>query len=83
MLHVWVGQYQLAPGLVITIRADGEKLYGQLTGQPEFALHPESLEKWRLRVVDAQLTFELPDEGSATAVTLHQNGRDMRSPRKE
>ena len=26
---------------------------------------------------------ELPDEGPAEAVTLHQNGRDMRGPRVE
>ncbi len=75
------GDYQLAPGLVATVRAEDNKLFVQLTGQPEVRVYPDSQTKWRYRVVDAQLTFELPTEDSATSLTLHQNGRDMRAPR--
>lgn len=75
------GNYQLAPGLVVTVRPEDDRLFVQLTGQLEIGVYPESETKWKYRVVDAQLTFELPENGPATAVTLHQNGRDMRSPR--
>jgi D-alanyl-D-alanine-carboxypeptidase/D-alanyl-D-alanine-endopeptidase len=75
------GRYQLAPGLILTVRPDVEKLFVMLTGQGEARVYPDSETKWRYIVVDAQLTFDLPKKGSCTAVTLHQAGRDMRSPR--
>ncbi len=34
-----------------------------------------------LRVVDAQLTFELGADGKATSVTLHQNGQNLPAKR--
>jgi hypothetical protein len=36
-----------------------------------------------LKVVDAQITFEVGTEGRATAAVLHQNGRDQRATRIE
>jgi len=77
------GKYKVAPSFVLTVRSDGEKLYVQATGQPEFRIYPESKVKWHLRVVDAQLVFELPEEGPCTKVTLHQNGQEMPGPRME
>ena len=75
------GEYQLVPGFVLTVRADEEKLFVKATGQPEARVFPESETEWKYRVVEASLTFELPDEGQCTAVTLHQSGRDMRAAR--
>ncbi len=75
------GRYQIVPQFILTIRADGEKLFLQSTNQPENRVYPESATEWKLRAVKASLTFELPENGKATAVTLHQNGRDMRVPR--
>ena len=75
------GRYQLVPAFILTVRADGGKLFVKATNQPEFRVYAESETKWKYRVVDASLTFELPETGNSTAVTLHQSGRDMRAPR--
>jgi hypothetical protein len=75
------GRYQLVPAFVLTVRADGEKLFVKATNQPEFRVYAESETEWKYRVVDASLTFELPETGNSTAVTLHQFGRDMRASR--
>jgi hypothetical protein len=75
------GRYQLVPGFVLTVRADGKQLFVQATGQPEFRVFPNSETKWYYKVVDAKLTFDLAEDGSATSVTLHQNGRDMKATR--
>ncbi len=75
------GRYQIVPQFILTIRADGEKLFVQATNQPENRVYPESATEWKLRGIEASLTFELPKKGKCTAVTLHQNGRDMRAPR--
>jgi len=76
------GRYEVLPGFILTVRPDGDKLYVQATGQGELRVFPESETKWRYKVVPAELTFELPEEGPATALTLHQNGRDMRGARE-
>ncbi len=75
------GRYQIVPQFILTVRADGEELYVQATNQPEFRVYSESATEWKYRVVEASLTFELPEKGKCTALTLHQNGQDMRAPR--
>lgn len=75
----YVGVYQLEPSALLTVSRDGGMFYTQLTGQPRVQVFAESDRKFFLKVVDAQLTFEVDQNNpqSATAsVTLHQNGRD-------
>ena len=73
----YAGIYQLAPNVLITMSRDGDKFYTQLTGQPKIEVFAESARKFFLKVVDAQLTFDVDPQGAATQVTLHQNGRDQ------
>ncbi|GAB2514454.1 serine hydrolase [Spirosoma aerophilum] len=76
-LESYVGNYQLAPGFAIVITREGDKLYGQATGQNRFELFPESKTKFYLKVVDAQVTFSSNDKGEVEQLTLHQNGQNM------
>jgi hypothetical protein len=62
---------------MITMSRDGDKFYTQLTGQPKIEVFAENERKLFLKVVDAQLTFDVDAQGAATQVTLHQNGRDQ------
>jgi CubicO group peptidase (beta-lactamase class C family) len=71
------GKYQLAPGAVLSIFRQEDKLFTQLTGQPPFQIFPESETEYFLKVVDAQLTFVKGADGKVTQVVLHQNGRDL------
>jgi serine-type D-Ala-D-Ala carboxypeptidase/endopeptidase len=71
------GKYQLAPGAVLSIFRQEDKLFTQLTGQPAFQIFPESETEYFLKVVDAQLTFVRGADGKVTQVVLHQNGRDL------
>lgn len=75
------GRYALAPGAVLTITREGQRMFGQLTGQPRIEIFAESPTAFFARVVDAQLTFTVGADGRASALTLHQNGRDMPAPR--
>ena len=56
-------------------------MFTQLTGQPKFPVFPEGERKFFLKVVDAQLTFNVDAQGKATEVVLHQNGRDQAAKR--
>lgn len=76
-LDRYVGEYQLAPTFSLKIFRKGDELWTQATGQSEIRIYPESETKWFLKVVDAQLTFEFDEKGTAKALTLHQNGRNL------
>ncbi len=78
-----VGRYQVAPGFVVTITREGDRLLSQATGQPSIEILPESESEFFLKDVDAQLTFELKEAGPARGVILHQAGRDTPAARVE
>ncbi len=80
-LDRFAGQYQLAPQVVIAVTRRDARLFVQLTGQPEFEVFAEAPTRFFLKVVDAQITFEVGTQGRADALVLHQNGRDQRAPR--
>jgi len=79
----YVAAYRLGPNAVLTVTREGDQLFAQLTGQPRFPIFPQSERTFFLKVVDAQLTFEVESSGKAAAVVLHQNGRDQRAQRMD
>lgn len=81
LLDGYVGAYQLTPLLVFTVARDGNKLFARLTGQRTFEVHPYSDHDFFYTIVAAQLTFVAGADGKASAVILHQNGRDRTAER--
>jgi CubicO group peptidase (beta-lactamase class C family) len=77
----YVGSYELAPAAILVISRDGDHLFVQIPGQPKFALFAESEQKFFLKVMDAQITFDTDAQGNATQATLHQGGRDQLAKR--
>lgn len=77
ILPAYAGQYLLAPAVTISITAEGDRLFAQLTGQERFEIFPESEHRFFFRVVDAQITFADPVDGAAPSLMLHQNGQNM------
>ncbi len=73
----YTGQYQLAPGFILTITREGDQLFAQATGQPKFQIFPEAERDFFYKVVDAQITFTTDTTGRATSLTQHQNGADL------
>jgi len=76
-----VGRYQLVPGFILNVTANGKRLFVQATGQQQLTLVPQSETKWAIVGVEAVLEFDLPEEGNAPAVTLHQNGASPKASR--
>lgn len=77
VLAQYPGRYELAPGAVLTITLDGDKLSAQLTGQEKYRIYPESDEKFFYRIVDAQIVFVKNDAGEVEKLVLHQNGQKI------
>ncbi|HEY1011969.1 MAG TPA: serine hydrolase [Herpetosiphonaceae bacterium] len=77
ILARYVGEYELAPDFILTVKAQQGALIVQATGQGPLLAYPESETSFFLSDVDAQLTFDVDGAGKATAVTLHQGGQNM------
>jgi hypothetical protein len=73
----YVGEYQLAPGFILTIRTRDNRIFTQATGQQEAEIFPKSETEFFLKIVDAQITFVIDEIGSVTGLILHQGGQDM------
>lgn len=81
ILDAYVGDYQIAPGVMLTVRRDGNRLVVQATGQPADIAIPESATRFYSRRVDGQLTFVADAQGAITHLVIHQNGRDTPAQR--
>ena len=69
------GAYEMAPGVAMLIRLDGDQLTSRLPGQGSIPIFPQSDTMFFLKVVDAQIEFP-KEAGKPSQLTLHQNGRD-------
>lgn len=81
-LETYVGTYTLQPGFDIVITRQGGRLFGQATGQGQFELFPTSATEFYVKLVEAQVTFDVKDDGTVTQLILHQGGRDMPAKRQ-
>jgi serine-type D-Ala-D-Ala carboxypeptidase/endopeptidase len=77
VLNRYVGDYQLAPGFVITITLKDGQLLAQATGQPAAPIYPESETRFFYKVVDAQIEFRLNKYDEVEGLTLFQAGREL------
>ena len=78
----YVGEYEVQPGLGVTVTREGGKIFAQATGQPRLEIFPESETKFFLKALDAQLEFVRGEGGKVTSVRLFQGGRVMEGKRK-
>lgn len=77
----YVGTYRLAPGFNLTVFRDGGRLFAQATDQGQIEIFPEAEHRFFAKVIDAQMSFDVPAGGRAASLTLHQNGQDSPAPR--
>jgi pimeloyl-ACP methyl ester carboxylesterase len=74
LLDAYVGQYELRPNFTLTVTREGDKLFGQATGQPKVELFPASDTDFFIRQMDVELSFVKDDKGKVDQVVLHQGG---------
>jgi serine-type D-Ala-D-Ala carboxypeptidase/endopeptidase len=79
----FVGRYQFAPNIFLTVSQEGGRMLVQLTGQPPVEMFPETPNRFFLKAVEAQVSFDVAPDGKVTAAVLHQNGRDQTAKRVE
>jgi ketosteroid isomerase-like protein len=71
----YVGQYEIAPNVVLDIIKEGEKLMSQTTGQPKMELLPESEIEFFIKGFNAQFVFVRGETGRVTKLIINQEGQ--------
>lgn len=79
ILDSYLGDYELAPSFVLTVSREGDKLFGQATGQGKLAMDTVSDTQFTASSIDATITFEKDSTGKVVALTLVQRGRTMKA----
>jgi len=78
-LKTYVGNYEIRPGFVLAVSYEDGRLHTQATGQAKHPIFASSDTEFFVKAFDAQLSFELDEHGSPSAVILHQGGQDTRA----
>ena len=81
VLERYVGEYELAPAVKMTVTRTGNELFAQLTGQRSIRLWPENETDFFIKEVDAQVKFARDAGGVTTSLTLFQNGQTITAPK--
>tara|TARA_R110000737_G_scaffold2923_18_gene10204 strand:- start:357783 stop:359171 length:1389 start_codon:yes stop_codon:yes gene_type:complete len=78
-----VGEYK-GEYFTMYVTSEAGKLFARITGQQALVvLETDKANTFRYELVDAEIEFELPEEGNATTVTLLQNGQVLPCTRLE
>jgi len=77
----YAGEYQLTPTFTIRFSREGDRFFGQATGQPRFEIFAETETDFFFGDLDAQITFIKDDKGQVTHAVLHQNNVDQKARR--
>ncbi len=75
-LDAYVGEYQLAPGFILTVFRDGDQLNAKATGQGAFPIFPSAADAFFARVAGIRIDFQRGTGGKVASLVLHQNGHD-------
>ena len=74
VFDAYVGRYELAPGFVLAVTKEENKMMAQATGQTKVQIFPESATSFFFTVIDAQITFVKNEKGLVTHLIFNQGG---------
>ncbi|KRA48729.1 serine hydrolase [Pseudoxanthomonas sp. Root630] len=82
VLREYEGEYPLVPAFALTVKAQGETLTIQGTGQPALPVQAVERDVFVMDAVGAEIRFERDAAGKVVALTLKQAGQQLRGERK-
>jgi hypothetical protein len=75
----YVGRYQVAPGLVLSVIRDGARILGQAPMQPKVELLPASETRFFAREAEIEVTFVRDGKGEVSEAVIDFGGRSLRA----
>jgi CubicO group peptidase (beta-lactamase class C family) len=82
ILASYAGTYELVKGFDLVVTVENDQLMTQATGQGKVPVYAETETKFFPTVIPAEIEFIKDDQGKVTSLVLHQNGHDMKAPKK-
>ena len=76
-LKLYVGRYDLSGFAIVTITAEDNKLYSQISGQAKYEIFPNAEDEFFWKVVEARIKFFKDEKGDISHATLFQNGQEI------
>jgi hypothetical protein len=73
----YVGKYQLAPGIIMTITAEGAQLFAQRGDRPKDLLLPEATNIFFRKGAEGRRLFHYGDNGKVDALIDRRNNEDI------
>ena len=77
----YVGQYEIAPNVLLDVTKEGQKLMSQATGQARMELLPESEIEFFIKGFTAQFVFVRDGVGRVTKLIINQEGQRVTAKR--
>jgi len=77
----YIGRYDYGNEGVMTVTAEGGRLFAQLTRQRRFEIFPYAKDEFFWKVVDAQITFVRDDQGKVSGGIHRQDGQTQNVPK--
>jgi CubicO group peptidase (beta-lactamase class C family) len=77
----YVGQYQIDPEIILTIKRAGEHLRGQITDELPSEIYPESSNKFFATDDDLEITFLRNSADSVNVAEIRFSGQRIRAPK--
>ena len=74
----YVGRYNFQNAGVMTITAENNNLFAQLTGQPKFPIFPSGEGEYFWKVVPAKIKFLKNEKGDVESGDFEQNGNKLK-----
>ncbi|PYP85698.1 MAG: serine hydrolase [Candidatus Angelobacter sp. Gp1-AA117] len=81
-LAKYVGSYELAPTLTLSITVEDGRLIAQANQQPRRTLFAESETMFFRKDANVQIEFVKNDKGEVTGLVLHQGGQEIKGVKK-
>jgi enterochelin esterase-like enzyme len=79
VLDTYVGQYELAPKMLLTLRREGHHLMAQITGQPWIVVYAENETKFFWKVVNAQFSMQKDKDGKVEGLLFEQGAAKLKA----
>jgi CubicO group peptidase (beta-lactamase class C family) len=76
ILESYTGQYELEPGVVITVTRAGSQLMARRPGENNIELIPLSETTFQIGSFDIKVSFKRDDTGKVDQLTIHEEGED-------
>lgn len=73
----YAGRYEIEPGVILTVRREGEHLMVQVSGQGAVEIFPASETEYFSRRIDVQIKFVKNEQGQVSSLIIVQNGRNI------